>query len=204
MRLDLTLHMRQEMRLKLAPQIIQSIEILQLPLLELKDRIDQELLENPLLEIAAEEETTEEGAEEAPPAEEKAEDLTDVEDPKEEPEGDDTEPLQDENYEAIEDILRQAEGEPYEYRPSSRSSDGEKDPKRAAIENSPAPDISLETHLRRQLALFDLAPDIAETCDNIIANLDWRGYLEHPLDEIVASMDHPVSLERAEEALAIV
>ena len=204
MRLDLTLHMRQEMRLKLAPQIIQSIEILQLPLLELKDRIDQELLENPLLEIATEEETTEEGAEEAPAAEEKTEDLTDVEDPKEEPEGDDTEPLQDENYEAIEDILRQAEGEPYEYRPASRVSDGEKDPKRAAIENSPAPDVSLETHLRRQLALFDLAPDIAEACDNIIANLDWRGYLEHPLDEIVASMDQPVSLEQAEEALATV
>ena len=52
MRLEARLHMRQEMRLKLAPQIIQSIEILQLPLLELRDRIDAELLENPLLETA--------------------------------------------------------------------------------------------------------------------------------------------------------
>ena len=50
MRMDASLQMRQEMRMRLAPQIIQSIEILQLPLIELSQRIDQELTENPLLE----------------------------------------------------------------------------------------------------------------------------------------------------------
>ena len=63
MRLEASLQARQEMRLKLAPQIIQSIEILQLPLLELRDRIDQELLENPLLEVTASAEEPTEGPE---------------------------------------------------------------------------------------------------------------------------------------------
>ena len=63
MRLEVSLQARQEMRLKLAPQIIQSIEILQLPLLELRDRIDQELLENPLLEVSTPEESPAEEAE---------------------------------------------------------------------------------------------------------------------------------------------
>jgi len=59
MKLQTTLQPRLEQRLKLAPQIIQSIEILQLPLLALQERIDQELEENPTLEIEtpAEDET---------------------------------------------------------------------------------------------------------------------------------------------------
>ena len=36
----------------LAPRMIQSMEILQLPLLALQERIEQEMEENPILEIA--------------------------------------------------------------------------------------------------------------------------------------------------------
>lgn len=46
MRMELSLRQRPELRMKLAPQIIQSIEILQLPMLELQQRIRQELNEN--------------------------------------------------------------------------------------------------------------------------------------------------------------
>jgi RNA polymerase sigma-54 factor len=200
MRLEAALQARQEMRLKLAPQIIQSIEILQLPLLELRDRIDQELLENPVLEVGAIEEGPEGEGEEA--AGEEAEDLEPVEALTEEPETE-PEPLEEEDYEAIEEIIRQAEGS-YDYYARRGSSSGEVDGKRAAIENSPAPDISLEEHLDRQLALFELAPPIREVCENIVANLDWRGYLEYPLEEIVASMETEVTLEQAEEALRVV
>src|SRR5215203_4918596 len=49
MRLDTSQHQRMDMRLRMAPRMIQSMEILQLPLLALQERIDQELIENPIL-----------------------------------------------------------------------------------------------------------------------------------------------------------
>jgi RNA polymerase sigma-54 factor len=49
MRLDTSQQMRTDMKLRMAPRMIQSMEILQLPLLALQERIDQELIENPLL-----------------------------------------------------------------------------------------------------------------------------------------------------------
>ena len=106
MRLEFNLNMRQEMRLKLAPQIIQSIEILQLPLLDLRNRIDQELLENPLLEIALDgpDEHDESPAEET----ESPVDLELVEAPREEPETE-TEPIQTEDYDALGEMIPQYE-----------------------------------------------------------------------------------------------
>src|ERR1051325_613762 len=50
MRLDTSQHMRMEQRMKLAPRMIQSMEILQLPLMALEERIEQELAANPVLE----------------------------------------------------------------------------------------------------------------------------------------------------------
>ena len=50
MRLDASQHMRMEQRMKLAPRMIQSMEILQLPLMALEERIEQEMQANPVLE----------------------------------------------------------------------------------------------------------------------------------------------------------
>ncbi len=49
MRLDTSQQMRTDMKLRMAPRMIQSMEILQLPLMALQERIDQELIENPIL-----------------------------------------------------------------------------------------------------------------------------------------------------------
>ena len=51
MKLEMTGQMRLEQRMKLAPHMIQSMEILQLPILALQERIEQELNSNPVLEI---------------------------------------------------------------------------------------------------------------------------------------------------------
>ncbi len=56
MRLDVSLQQRLAQQLRLAPQIIQSIEILQLPILELQETIKAELEENPTLEVDEEQE----------------------------------------------------------------------------------------------------------------------------------------------------
>ncbi|MBA4029084.1 MAG: RNA polymerase sigma-54 factor [Planctomyces sp.] len=51
MRFDASQHMRMSQQMKLAPQMIQSMEILQMPLLELQERIEQELENNATLEL---------------------------------------------------------------------------------------------------------------------------------------------------------
>src|SRR6188474_1365047 len=51
MRLSFGLEHRQLQVQKLAPRMIQSMEILQLPLQELQERIEQELVENPAPEL---------------------------------------------------------------------------------------------------------------------------------------------------------
>lgn len=52
MRLSFGLEARQIQTQKLAPRMIQSMEILQLPVLALQERIEQEMNENPMLEVA--------------------------------------------------------------------------------------------------------------------------------------------------------
>src|SRR5215218_1709133 len=51
MQLTQSASMRQEMRQLLTPRMIQSMEILQLPLMALEERIEQELQNNPVLEL---------------------------------------------------------------------------------------------------------------------------------------------------------
>src|SRR5438874_205114 len=67
MRLDTSMTQRLEQKMILAPRMIQSMEILQLPIMALQERVEQELQENPVLEprengeedeAAAEDETT--------------------------------------------------------------------------------------------------------------------------------------------------
>src|SRR5258708_9665876 len=51
MQLSQSMQMRPEMRQLLTPRMIQSMEILQLPLAALEERIEQELQNNPVLEF---------------------------------------------------------------------------------------------------------------------------------------------------------
>src|SRR3954464_8993106 len=59
MRLETGMQQRMDQRMILAPRMIQSMEILQLPIMALQERIQQELQENPVLELK---DTTEDGA----------------------------------------------------------------------------------------------------------------------------------------------
>ena len=51
MQLTQSANLRMEQRQLLTPRMIQSMEILQLPLLALEERIEQELQNNPVLEL---------------------------------------------------------------------------------------------------------------------------------------------------------
>jgi len=202
MRLEASLHMRQEMRMRLAPQIIQSIEILQLPLIELKQRIEEELLENALLEQV---DPTEEKREEPSQTEASASGETESAEAAE----DKVEPVtvdeanEAEQYQRLDELTRYYDDYGAGRRSASRHA-GEDDPKQEAFDNSPAPDIALPEHLTRQLTYMDIAPEIKHICENIIANLDDHGWLSGPLEEITASMGGEVTPEDGEEALHLV
>jgi RNA polymerase sigma-54 factor len=169
MRLEAGLHQRQEMRLRLAPQVIQSIELLQLPLLALEEVIKQELEENPTLELREE---REEPAE-RPEVPEKA----DAEpDPEAETSVDRLEALR-----ALEDQWQ--EGSP---RRAARGDD--EDRKHELLHNVAGRGRSLADHLIDQLHLLELPPRTRRVAEYIVFSLDANGYLPASVDEVVASL----------------
>ncbi|HUT32769.1 MAG TPA: RNA polymerase factor sigma-54 [Planctomycetota bacterium] len=193
MRMEALLQQRPELRMRLAPQIIQSIEILQLPALELQQRLKQELLENPVLEMADSpvvEEEQEQVAEEAPQEDRAKSDA------------------EFERLREIEDIVREYGSQTYR-----RVVDPtETDRKYEAMQNTAARPISLQDYLYDQYSLLDTPDDLHEAAENIIYNINDDGYLlpreaDHPEDalkEIVESMDGRATLRQAEQALEIV
>ena len=201
MRMEASLQARQEMRQKLAPQIIQSIEILQLPLIDLRQRIDEELMENPMLE-QAESEDQEQGEDT------RALEGSEVEAPDDNPDENDVDDVSVDEDDLSEEFERYAEltsyYESYNGTSSRSAPSGEKDAKLEAFENSPGPEPTLEEQLKPQLAYHDLDERTELICQNIIANLDDRGYLAHTLEEIVEPLDIDVEPEEAQRALKIV
>lgn len=182
--MEISLQPRLEQRLKMAPQIIQSIEILQLPLLALQERIEQEQLENPLIEI---------------------EELTAT---KELPE-DQRQLTRTEQAEVTDEFrrVRAVDDDFHDYfwqTSARRPADTDRDPKLEAIQNSPGPEPSLRDHLSEQLRFLDVTPRIREVAEAIINNLDRDGRLCFPLEEIAASLGDPPTTEEAGEALAVV
>src|SRR5205807_3199327 len=84
MRLDTTLSQRMDQRMILAPRMIQSMEILQLPIMALQERIEHELQENPVLELRDSERDEEAVGEEPETAVAVEEPAADVADPQKE------------------------------------------------------------------------------------------------------------------------
>jgi RNA polymerase sigma-54 factor len=180
LRLDTSLRqdLRLEQKLVLAPQIIQSIEILQLPILELQERIEQEISENPLLEI-----------DEAPEQEEPRE-------PQEEP-GPESE------FEKI-DEMADDYNDYYSMTYSGKASEDASDRKAEAIMNTPAPSMSLQDYLFGQLRMLDVGDEKLRIGEIIIYNIDDNGYLQYPLEELIPEQDREQLLPLYEEMLALV
>ncbi len=180
MRLSLGQHMQLAQKQVLAPRMIQSMEILQLPILALQERIDQEIEENPCLDAA---ESSEDSAEET----------EEYENP-DAPADTEKELVVDDgtnNEDDFERLLNMAENLPDDYEEKSRPSRGEieaeSDRKHDAMANMEARPQSLQDYLHDQLSWFGLEEDIRRMADRIIYNLDSNGYLKTPLDELVSS-----------------
>jgi len=194
MRFDTSMQVRLEQRMKLAPRMIQSMEILQLPLLALEERIQQELVSNPVLEMRE--------SDDEPP-----EPTSDTS----EPEGgvQEERPLEvTDRGEADEFDRLQAMADEWdgyfdqESVPKARMSRGERDAKLDALQNTAAPGENLHEVLLEQFAFFDTDPVIRELGETIIRNLDDNGYLRVPLEELLPDVRGGATLAQAETALA--
>ena len=189
---------RQEMGLRqiIAPRMIQSMEILQMPLLALMEKLDAELQENPFLEIKekhADEETAE--PEFNPDAPLKHDDTGDLE------------------FNRLEEINRDWEDHfNEEHRPSRASLVEQSDKKLEAMMNIASATETLQEHLTQGLGELGLSPAEWEVCEYVISHLDNNGYfLGHdaesgrpqPLsfEELARSCPTPVGPGDIEKAL---
>ncbi|MCC6421902.1 MAG: RNA polymerase factor sigma-54 [Phycisphaerales bacterium] len=203
MQLTQSTMMRQDMRQLLTPRMIQSMEILQLPLMALEERIEQELQNNPVLELKEGE--TDPGpqiTEDAPPT---AEDRAEGEQAlvvKEDSGG-------AEDFERLSRIADYLENEEFhtnsgsEFR-SSASYDGERDKKLDAMNNTAARGITLQEHLLGEWAFVECSPRVRQAGRAIIASIEDDGYLRTSLETIQQESKNPLSMDDLHKALALV
>ena len=163
MRMETSLSQRQELRLRLAPQILQSIEILQLATLDLKGLIEREMEMNPTIEIQNEDPLREVAAEAPGNTETDGMDLVP------------TKESLDAEFERLEGLNEQWKEFAGTYRP--RAGGGEKDKKLEAMQNTAAQSESLQEVLDRQISMLNLRERDQVICSYLIWNIDENGYL---------------------------
>jgi RNA polymerase sigma-54 factor len=207
MRLDTSMHQRMEQKMILAPRMIQSMEILQLPVMALQERIEQELQENPVLE--QKDSDSEEAADseelEAIAANGTETETADAANPEKElvieEDGDNESDF--DRLLAINDDWADHFNE--EHRPSSNRMDEESDKKHDAMVNMASRPKSLQEYLLEQLGFVESTEgEVLRLARYLITHIDDRGYLSTPLEEIGRSFDPNLTQAQLEEALAVV
>jgi len=158
-----------EQRLIQSPQMIQAMQILQLPALDLAERIEQELTENPFLEVVEAVERDDETR--------AAEAVVDA-------------PRQDMDPAQVENMLEQLERYDRDFGERRRPKyDDDGDKKLEAMQNTPASPKSLAEALIDELAIVDLDERGREIAEYLIYSFDHRGYLTQPLEEIATECE---------------
>jgi len=195
MKLEMRGDMRMEQRMMLAPRMIQSMEILQLPILALQERIEQELNSNPVLETVEsansdEQDTTEQQGDkrlgEKGPAV-----------------GTDTKRVEDfERLESLGDDYKDYMAQEGSFRRST--SGNEPDRKLEAMKNTAAPQQSLHEHLSEQWRLVEAGEAVKKAGDMIIDYINERGYLTVRLEQLYNKDKPDFTVDDLKEALALV
>ena len=172
------------------------MEILQLPIMALQERIEQEIQENPVLDLQEEDPDL-------------PEETAETENPDAPAEGE-RELVVDErkNEDDFERLLNMDEEWPDHFeersRPSSTRMEEEASRKHDAMANMVSRPQSLQDYLHDQLSWFGLESAVRQMCDRIIYNLDTNGYLQGRVEDLLDPDAGPEQLELAVQALAIV
>lgn len=174
MRMEVHLQQRMEQRMHLSQQMLQNLELLQLPIMELRDLIQQELEENPALE-----------------------EKQDVE----EPETTTTDTVEETFEEtAKREMLESVEDQWSDSERRTRRSDSAEDAERRMemMNNLCESSTSLREHLTNQLLLLELPDDTKIYCVHIIENTDDSGYIKVSIDDMVGSLPESIRNEPTE------
>lgn len=207
MRLSLGLETRQTQQLvqKLAPRMIQSMEILQLPMLALLEKIDQALNENPVLEL---QDFEPESAEDGP-----IRDQAEAHESPDSPSVEEKELVVDERQDNADDFERLVEldRDVPDYfdempRRSVNRMEDEADRKHDAMANIESRPQSLQDFLLAQLGEMDIDPEVWEIAERIISCLDPGdgGYFRTSLEDLLPADATPHHLQLARQALETV
>jgi RNA polymerase sigma-54 factor len=181
----LSLSQSQQMQMILAPQLRQSLEMLQLPILELRTQIQEELEKNPTLEETSADNQT---IEIEPTVAENTDESKVMDFSKEE-------------YEALAKL--DEEWRDYFFQDANRRPFNQDDAeKRQFMLDSLPQTESLQEHLLNQLNLAGLSESDHQIGELILGSLNEDGYLSIPLDELAASGGF--DKEHVETILAIV
>jgi RNA polymerase sigma-54 factor len=167
--------LQQKLLQKLSPQQIQMIKLLEIPTIQLEQRIKKELEENPLLEEGSEEETTlketEQTDDDAGEGEENTEEFS------------------------LEDYLNEEDIPVYRLNPKNYS----RDEKREEIPFSVG--SSFHEYLESQLGLRELSEKQEILALYLIGNIDEDGYLRRKLEAIVDDLAFTQNVHTTEEEL---
>jgi len=200
MQLNTHMHQRMDQRQILAPRMIQSMEILQLPIMALQERIQQELQENPVLELTA---YSEENATEVEGFD--ASTTTEEVDPGNQELIIDTRGDSEDDFDRLEALNRDWENHfNEEHRPSRNGLDEESDKKHDAMQNMASRPQSLQEYLNDQLSFLDLNEDQLDLVKYLITHIDDNGYLTASLEEIAQGFEEVIEVEELEDALLAV
>ncbi|MEW4489200.1 RNA polymerase factor sigma-54 [Thalassoglobus sp. JC818] len=200
MHLNVSQQMKMSQQMKLAPRMIQSMEILQLPLAALQERIDQELSENVVLEQVTKKDeqssnssSEETAVDDAPRGEIEKRELGD----------DNSNNASD--FERLVEISQEWPEDNYTSgsKPSSNRMQDDLDRQHDVMANAENRPKTLHEHLLEQFHC-DTPSRLQEFGDYLIHNLDANGRLQSSLPELVQVFGSRIDLEDAEETLRIV
>ena len=202
MRMSFGQEMRMAQKQVLAPRMIQSMEILQLPILALEERIEQEVQNNETLEV---DEPGQDGT---------AADLTGLAESDQPPSNKtvnemplivDQEHANQADFERSYDWSKEyPDSDDDRSRPSAAQIDQAGDRYLDLMANMEERPETLCDHLHAQLASEELSEPEQVAADKIIYNLDANGYLPMPLEELVDTDGPADQLARLEKVLRVV
>lgn len=195
MRFETSQHMKLGQQMKLAPRMIQSMEILQMPLAELEERIEQELESNATLEVVEGEADPNEIAANQLDAQREAaegERPMQIDEKHGLQEFERLDSFEESNPDAAENEFSASDSsrdtgrfeQDLDAHPGSRRFEGERDAKMDAMAAAPARAASVVQQLRDQWHLCDVDDAIRPFGDLIISFLDDDGYLRTPLETV--------------------
>lgn len=159
MKLDYSMNMTQEQRLILTQNMQQSIKLLQMSLHDLREYIDKEYSENPVLEVN--------------------EEISSYEDTS------NTQEISTDDKYDYNKMIEELYSDDYKEKIESNYSSDETASPLNFIEKK----ISLKDYLQEQLVEADIDQYTLSICKYIVESLDYRGYLEIPIKELAEELN---------------